>query len=165
MKPTHHLWKYTVQPGIVHSSDKLLEMFSCVPSVLPLFCLDLINCFSFTAVLVVAVCIYTEKFRYSCISPAHFLQFSPCHITQQLCVETGRHHKEYRSGVHSRGECSAWDNASSQVRRCLPAEMIQNNFSTLPWTSATHQARQQYLMVNAEVRKDEDGCLPSLHWQ
>jgi len=41
--------------------------------------------------------------------------------------------------------------------------MSQNNFSTLPWTPATHQERQQYLMVNAEVKEDEDGCLPFPH--
>lgn len=75
----------------------------------------------------------------------------------------GRHHKEYSSGVHRREECSARDNTSSQVRRCVPEGMIQNNFSTLPWTSATHQVRQQYPMVNAEVKEDEDGCLPSLY--
>lgn len=112
--------------------------------------------------LVVVVCVYTEKFCYSCILPAHFWQFSPCCITQQLCVETGRYHKEYRSGVHRRAECSAGDNSSSEVRRCVQAGIIKNNFSTLPWTSATHQMRQQYLMVNAEVKEDEDDCLPSL---
>lgn len=70
--------------------------------------------------------------------------------------------QKYGSGVHRREECSAGDNIFfSQVTGCVPAGMTQNNFSTLPWTSATHQARQQYLMVNAEVKEDEDGCLPS----
>lgn len=45
----------------------------------------------------------------------------------------------------------------------VPVGMTQNTFTALPWTSATYQARQQYLTVNAEVKEDEDGCLLSVH--
>lgn len=76
---------------------------------------------------------------------------------------TGRHYKECRSGSHRREERTAGENVFFTSHGLCPSRNDSNNFSTLRWISATYQARQQYLMVNAEVKEDEDGCLLSPH--
>lgn len=42
----------------------------------------------------------------------------------------------------------------SRVTGCVPEGMTQNKFSTLPWASATHQTRQQYLIKSRRMRMD-----------
>lgn len=74
-----------------------------------------------------------------------------------------RYYKEYRSGGHRREESTAGENVFFTSHRVCPSRNDSNNFSTLPWISATHHEGQQYLMVNAEVKEDEDGYLLSPH--